>query len=395
MNFLITNSVALNGGDEALLLATYLGIKKKYPKSKISVLGKDSKLSSSIIDFVKIYPDWEYSIKTGNFLYRRRLSLQSRNIPLYSFFSRIIASKKERKIISLYRNADYILSSAGGYINDFYGYEKRLKSFEMGFYFGKKIILFGQSVGPFFDTKKNNHPLLINTLKRFHKIILRDKFSAEHIKKLDSTINNYSLTTDIAFTLKKHIPSYKKKKSKTNKKIAVAVRYWENDDVSSKLIQKSTTLVKHLIGSGYSITFLSTCQGIENYIDDSKMAIQIKSRLDNKYHEKIIIETKRYKPFDLIKKYNEFDAYIGMRLHGAILSMLGGTPAFNIGYEDKTKGIYEFLKLSEYNIDYDCPIEDWITKTSNFLTNLNKIEDSLEEKIEIACKAAEKNFETL
>ena len=125
------------------------------------------------------------------------------------------------------------------------------------------------------------------------------------------------------------------------------------------------------------------------------MAIQIKSRLDNKYHEKIIIETKRYKPFDLIKKYNEFDAYIGMRLHGAILSMLGGTPAFNIGYEDKTKGIYEFLKLSEYNIDYDCPIEDWITKTSNFLTNLNKIEDSLEEKIEIACKAAEKNFETL
>ena len=58
------------------------------------------------------------------------------------------------------------------------------------------------------------------------------------------------------------------------------------------------------------------------------MAIQIKSRLDNKYHEKIIIETKRYKPFDLIKKYNEFDAYIGMRLHGAILSMLGGTPCF-------------------------------------------------------------------
>ena len=96
--------------------------------------------------------------------------------------------------------------------------------------------------------------------------------------------------------------------------------------------------------------------------------------------KKSILKNKRYKPIELISKYHEFDAYIGMRLHGAILSMLGGTPAFNIGYEDKTKGIYEFLELSDYNIDYTAPIDNWIEKISDFLKNLKDIELSLEEK---------------
>jgi polysaccharide pyruvyl transferase WcaK-like protein len=37
------------------------------------------------------------------------------------------------------------------------------------------------------------------------------------------------------------------------------------------------------------------------------------------------------------------DAEIGMRLHGALLSMLGGTPAMAIAYEEKTPGIFASL----------------------------------------------------
>lgn len=59
-----------------------------------------------------------------------------------------------------------------------------------------------------------------------------------------------------------------------------------------------------------------------------------------------------------------FDMYIGMRLHGAILSMIGGTVAVNIGYEDKTPGIYQSMDNHAY-IDFEAPITMWINKVRN------------------------------
>ena len=89
------------------------------------------------------------------------------------------------------------------------------------------------------------------------------------------------------------------------------------------------------------------------------MALEIKNGVENQYSEKINIENKRYKPIELISKYHEFDAYIGMRLHGAILSMLKAAHLLStLATEDKTKGIYEFLELSDYNIDYTAPIDE-------------------------------------
>ena len=59
-----------------------------------------------------------------------------------------------------------------------------------------------------------------------------------------------------------------------------------------------------------------------------------------------------YAPERLIQLYGQMDAYIGMRLHGAILAMLGGTPAMAIAYEEKTPGIFASLGLEAFQVDH-------------------------------------------
>jgi len=72
--------------------------------------------------------------------------------------------------------------------------------------------------------------------------------------------------------------------------------------------------------------------------------------------------------------------------------MLGGTPAFNIGYEDKTKGIFDILGLSNYQIWYSERISDWIKSVDNFLNNLERIHADLKNKIENASDLALSSF---
>jgi colanic acid/amylovoran biosynthesis protein len=306
--------------------------------------------------------------------------------------SKFFAGKYEKKIIRLYSEADVILSSAGGYLNDFYGFEWRLKAFQMGLHFKRKIILFGQSVGPFFDNQKNDHKSLIKAMEKFYKIILREEYSLRNLKSIGYNKNNIVLSTDIAFTLSKRINFSQKVALKNNSIIALAFRAWQNDEHTTFIIAKAVLLSSFLISQGYHLIFLSTCQGIEGYKDDSKIAIEIIRQLNIEDQKYCKIDSNRYSPLELIKNYGKFDAYIGMRLHGAILSMIGGTPAFNIGYEEKTRGIFEFLGLENNCIWYEKDIDNWINAISIFLDNLNYIKLSLEEKVSKASKIAEKNF---
>ena len=68
-----------------------------------------------------------------------------------------------------------------------------------------------------------------------------------------------------------------------------------------------------------------------------------------------------------------------MRLHGSILSMLGGTPAFNIGYENKSEGIYHNLGLGEYQIHYSISVDLILKQIDHFILNTNNISSNLKD----------------
>jgi colanic acid/amylovoran biosynthesis protein len=131
--------------------------------------------------------------------------------------------------------------------------------------------------------------------------------------------------------------------------------------------RKARILINHLILKlNYNLTFISTCQGVRGYVDDSLFANEIVNKLSVNCQEKCKIINQKFSLENLVKELSNYDAYIGMRLHGAILSMIGGLPALNIAYEDKTIGIYESMELEEHCFRYSEDVDLWLSKTIFF-----------------------------
>src|SRR6185369_13823251 len=113
MNILITNSVPLNGGDEALLQATVESLQVRWPQSQVTVLCKDVDQVRPRFTELSIEPDLEF----------------------------VKSSRQRDRVSHLYRDADLVLSAPGGFLNDYYSFAQRLRGFELAIALGKPVVL--------------------------------------------------------------------------------------------------------------------------------------------------------------------------------------------------------------------------------------------------------------
>lgn len=389
MKILIINSVPLNGGDEALLEATTSALQQVFDSVEITVLCKDYQKCKALLPQYQFYPDYEHTLLDFEQTFFSRIKFFLKRVcyklKLRSFIENqdLLRSDGQKKVLQLFQNSDLIISAPGGYLHDYYSYFKRMQTFELIFSFKKPLVLLAQSIGPFW---KN---LYIERLKHsFNQMLfisLRESISANHLKRLDLRNENIYTATDNAFLLLKELQEPPQKVTNhQNLNIALAFRKWQGVENTKKIVQKATQLIRHLIDKHPNIkfTFLSTCQGVEGYVDDSFIATEIVSNLATQDQQYCSIDTNRYAPMQLIDAYQQFDGYIGMRLHGAILSMLAHTPAFNIGYELKTEGIYKNLSLSEYQISYEKTLDEWLERIAFFIKDINLIRSKLPKLLE-------------
>ena len=99
-------------------------------------------------------------------------------------------------------------------------------------------------------------------------------------------------------------------------------------------------LVKNLQAE---VTFLSTCQGIPEYEDDSEIARRVVERLAKSTAARVRV-VREFVRFDsLLKRLSEFDLVLATRMHMAILSLMAGTPAIPFVLEFKTKELFANL----------------------------------------------------
>jgi len=397
MKVVVTNSVPLNGGDEALLLSLIKGIKDSFPHAQIFLLCNAVDNVKKYINYIPIYSDWEYTVNRSPVGAKEKLFVRIRSflnkfgIHHFSSLSTFFATKYEKDVIGLYKEADYVVSSAGGYIHDFYGYHSRMKAYLLALRLNKKLVFLGQSMGPFTDEYRKEHMILKTILKRAHHIYLRENISKKHLKSIGYEGSNISVTTDIAFTLYDCYKHLSQQVKKTTNKVVLSFREWSYGIKTDALIGIALQIIEFVLAKGYEVHMLSTCQGIPEYVDDSKLAELIADKVYVTCGKQIVVNHDKYNPDELILEYSKYDAYIGMRLHGAILSMVGGTPAFCIGYEDKSEGIFDFLGLSQYHSCYDEKIDTVIGKIDSFLKQLPMI--NLESVLEKASDCAKKDFE--
>jgi polysaccharide pyruvyl transferase WcaK-like protein len=149
-----------------------------------------------------------------------------------------------------------------------------------------------------------------------------------------------------------------------------------------KMIQSFCNVV---LAKGFNIEFISTCQGVENYRDDSKVATVIKDLLiaeNPSYSDKISVNSKYNTYHELTELLNTKYAFtIGTRLHMCILSLINGTPAFNISYEVKGIECYKYLGLENYSADFNEPLENAIQKFNAFIQNHKATQATLSDRI--------------
>jgi polysaccharide pyruvyl transferase WcaK-like protein/2-polyprenyl-3-methyl-5-hydroxy-6-metoxy-1,4-benzoquinol methylase len=369
MNFLITNSVPLNGGDEALLRALVTALTNRWPDSKVTVLCKDLELARKQLPDLNLEADLEFA-KT---------------------------EESRRDTFACYHAADVVLSAPGGFLHDYYSIEERLQGFEVALGLSKPLVLIGQSIGPFWKSRSMKR--VRKVLNRASCICVRDFVSSRHLAKCGVNPAKVRVTGDAAFLWHRIAPElFKPKKESNTRLVGLSFRVWPLGDqaMQEKTITKAEQLCRHLLADrDRRILFLSTCQGIPGYVDDSQVASLIRDRLPEELQARCELDRARYGPVELIQALGRCDAFIGMRLHACILSMLAGVPAMGLGYEDKTQEIFGQMGLESYQIPFTSEVESWIEKAEYFFANVSGIRERLAKALDERCMAAEENIKVI
>jgi polysaccharide pyruvyl transferase WcaK-like protein len=371
MRILITNAVPLNGGDEALLRATVETLTDSWPNSVITVLCSQLELCRKYLPDLHFASDLEF----------------------------ITDASEWDQVIDLYRNADVVLSAPGGFLHDHYSIEHRLRGFEVALDFEKPVVLFAQSIGPFW--KPESLRRIPQVFNRLTSICVRDSRSTEHLIAAGVDPSKIHETADAAFLWRKLSPESfhtNDQRDGSLKKIGLCFRVWPLGDTMAVegTIARAERLSRWLLTDpSRELVFISTCQGIPGYVDDSLLALQIVDRLPLELQSRCRVDRARYEPRRLMEVLGNCDAFIGMRLHGCILAMLAGTPAMGLGYEDKTAEIFRQLGLEPYQVNFQDEVETWLECAARFQSDLLEILARLPHSLDRLCRRAESSMDVI
>ncbi|WP_083879512.1 polysaccharide pyruvyl transferase family protein [Geminocystis herdmanii] len=423
---LILGTVALNGGDAAILFSLIQLIKQNFA-TEIEFIVYDRQPEVA----VKYYPENTLRLmiyqkltqlpqnKHNKLLTRfiRKIHLIFRKIinPFRFYLATFLFSKKQERLAQIlvtetelddikhFSNANIIISTGGtylveNYINDF---PNRIFDYNLSLLLKCPLVFFTQSLGPFHNKKyqkKLNHIFNQSLL-----VLLRDEKSEQHLIDIGVNKNKIQISSDIVFSLGKLLNFVSVSKDNLDNlennqiKIAISVRDWKffKTKTSKKgMINYKNCLVElinHLLKRGnIIIDFISTCQGIPEYhTDDSITAEEIKNLLPIEFQGKVNVNSNFNHPYKLLEILSSYDLVIGTRMHMCILSLVARTPVIPIAYEFKTKELFIRLGMEDWITDIETiDANSFIPLVENFIASLPEIRQNLFPKVEIEEKRA-------
>lgn len=403
MRILIVHSVPLNGGDEALLRATVESLQARWSDVEIVVACRAVEQCRERLPDMTLGPDLECASGVREGVFRKPVGSARRILrPLGAggaalhWLDRVTATEEQKEVLRRYRESDIILSSPGGFFHDHYPVEERLRGLEAALDMGKPVVLFAQSIGPFWkETTRRRIPEVFNRVSR---ICVRDSRSRDHLLDCGVEDSRIRVTADASFLWRRIAPELFRLRSGPVARAALCFRVWPPGDtrIVEDTLRKAVLLCRHLLSeASRELLFVSTCQGIPGYVDDSEMALRIVEGIPDDLRERCVVDRERYSPRDLIRLLGSCDAFLGMRLHGCLLAMLGGTPAMGIGYEAKTEEIFRQLGFDSFQVGFEESGDDWIRCTERFLGRASEIQAVLADRLDRLCSAADRNLDAV
>lgn len=353
-------------------------LRERWPDARIRVLTKNVARCREWIPDLTLDTDLEYADgerARGIRTWGRPLVRRIRRYETSPWYPRVLGwterTPNRARIRRWYQEADVVLSAPGGFLHDYYGVIDRLHGLEVALDYGKPVVLFAQSVGPFW--RRASLREVPRVLNQVSAICVRDEISREHLLVCGVSPERIRVTADAAFMLHTQWPGLCRPKTAPVRTIGLSFRPWPTKDATSvrHTLEKAARLCERLLAPpGREILFLSTCQGIPGYVDDSALAVHTVDRLVAGERSRCRVDRGHHTARSFIEAAQVCDAYIGMRLHGCLLSMLGGVPAMGLGYEDKTEQIFAQLGLTEYQVHSDRDVRDWLSCAERFLQDV-------------------------
>lgn len=290
---------------------------------------------------------------------------------------------------SAYRRSDIIIGAPGGYINSYYGFTWRRAIYRWAHRLGKKTAIYAQSVGPLNEIDRQGLHLFSQNIDI---LMTRDELSERTARSVGFSSDRLIASIDGFFLSQPHTSAT----SSSSKIVAISVREWRHDGRNVDLyVDMISQLTEALLRRGFSIDFLSTCQGIKNYIDDSQIAASIASNLQLKHGKAIPVSVipHSFSLDELKSRLSNYRMVVGTRLHMCLLALMSGVPAFNISYESKGRECYQYLGLQDCSIDYCTDPTTAIQQFTEFLDNESNIRKQLPSLMKNSHQRALEDFE--
>ena len=356
MNIVITNTVALNGGDAAILEALMAVVRRRYPEARFTIFDSQPTVAARYHGH-----DFRQMMHQG-LPWKRRAFHEQRLLSAAALWRRSAAARllcrgDEASSLATYAAADRVISTGGTYLVEAYDLTHRLFELAICERLCQPVTFFTQSLGPF--RAPANRVALRRAMSRSPLVLLRDERSRRHLLELGVDPEKLQVVPDVVFGLADPaVVAQAGRRAMPEagpRRVAISVREWKHfasmsaADGMAQYESAVAALATRLAREGRDVVFLSTCQGIPEYwTDDSELATCIHDRLDTDVKERVRVDRRFRRPRALLKELQNYDLVVATRMHMAIMSLIAGVPVLPIAYEFKTDELFERLGHPEW-----------------------------------------------
>ncbi len=361
----ITNCVLLNGGDAAIVEATIAALSDLMEEPvEFTVFDQQADVSARHFPDLRLRP-WPWQVFCSP--HRRRIvrlatwpfALARASVAAWLIgrgaerLARPLLRPEERSFLTEYASADLVLSKGGTYLVEHYRLAPHIFDFRLASLLRKRLVLAPQSLGPF--TKPTSRAALRRVLARA-TVYVRDERSRDHLLELGLPADVIHIGADTAFAAADPavLAAAKTRQVPEHPRVAVSVRDWpfvaDPQRVMARYREAIAALVTHVVREhGAQVTFLSTCQGVPEYVtDDSAVARTIADTLPADVTDAVEIDGAWLSPPALRERVASFDLAVATRMHFGIVALAAGVPVLPIAYEFKTNELFRQLGLSDF-----------------------------------------------
>lgn len=354
MNILIVNLHSTrNKGDAGIVLSMIDALREVMPDCRIRIKSRFPELDQAVFD-VPVHESIENLKHEDGLSKQQKLKLVWRMVKCLK--------TKNRDPSGDYEWADVVVSCGGGFIKS-HGVSvmnlQHLVQMKTAFDYGKPIVIYSQSIGPFYN--KFGSYMTSQVLRKVNRTFIREEISLEWLKKMGIT-NHVQIVPDAAFSLQmspsEHIDELIGQircKHPGRPLIGMTARDWhfpetEAPDVHrQKYIESMAEAIEYLESYvNAKVLLMPQTLGPNAFNDDRVISREI-IECSSAEHAEII--DRDLSPRELKYMYSKLDLFIGTRMHSNIFALGALVPTVAINYEHKTKGIMEMVGLKDYVAD--------------------------------------------